>query len=315
MIRFGMIGTGKISEEFIKGMKKVKDANISSIYSRTEERGHEFAQKFSIPHVFTSLEDMADSKAIDAVYIASPNEAHRSQVIFFLKKGIPVLCEKPLVTSLKDFDEILKTAKENNTLFMEAMKTTLMPNFQVIKDNIKRIAPIRNFFGNFSQYSSRYDLLKEGERTQIFDPTHGGSSLDIGIYPLEFTLALFGNPQSFLGNTLKLDHGVDLSGNILLNYEGMMVSLLHSKIFNSFIPSEIHGENGSIVIGKLSTLQGITLYHRDGTSEGIDVFQEPESMKYEIEEFISLIQNKKKESSINTHELSRKALEILTSLR
>lgn len=315
MVRFGVIGTSKITEEFIKSCEKIDTCTITSLLSRTRKKGEEFASRHGIEKVFTTLEEMAENNSIDAVYIASPNFAHAEQAVFFLKRGIPVLCEKPLATSLEDFDKMVKAAKDNQTLLMEAMKSTLVPNFNIIKENLYKIEPVRGFFGNFSQYSSRYDLLKSGERTNIFNEFHGGSVLDIGIYPLEFALAMFGFPKNFSGSSLKLNYSVDISGNIILNYKDMVATLIHSKSFNSYIPSEIQGEKGTIVIHKLSTVEKVSIHYNDGSVENISISQDKDSMVYEIHEFLSLMERGEIESKINTHELSRKALEIMLAVR
>lgn len=86
MVNIGIIGTNFITDRLIEGAKEVKDAKISAVYSRTEERAKEYANKYEIEHTFTNLEEMAKSNLIDAVYIASPNALHASQAILFLNR-------------------------------------------------------------------------------------------------------------------------------------------------------------------------------------------------------------------------------------
>ena len=71
-IRFGVVGTNNITDWVIAGARQDERFELTAVCSRTQERAEEFAAKHGIPHTFTSLEDMAKSPLIDAVYIATP---------------------------------------------------------------------------------------------------------------------------------------------------------------------------------------------------------------------------------------------------
>ena len=205
MINIGVIGTNFITDRLIEGAREVSDANIEAVYSRTEERAKEFAEKHNIKYTFTSLEEMAKSDLIDAVYIASPNSLHASQTILFLKNKKHVLCEKAFASNTKEVDEMIKAAKENNVVLMEAMKTTLLPNFKVIKDNIHKIGKVRKYFASFCQYSSRYDKYKAGEVLNAFkNELSNGAIMDIGVYCIAPMVNLFGKPNTIKANGIML---------------------------------------------------------------------------------------------------------------
>lgn len=77
MIRFATVGTNWITERFLEAASAIDDFQLTAVYSRTEERAAEFAGKHGAAHYFTSLKEMAESKAYDAVYLASPNAFHK----------------------------------------------------------------------------------------------------------------------------------------------------------------------------------------------------------------------------------------------
>ena len=81
MIRFAVIGTNWITEEFIHAARETGEFDLTAVYSRTEEKAAEFAEKFEVSHIYTSLETLAQSKEFDAVYIASPNSLHATHAI------------------------------------------------------------------------------------------------------------------------------------------------------------------------------------------------------------------------------------------
>ncbi|GAB6086436.1 Gfo/Idh/MocA family protein [Alkaliphilus crotonatoxidans] len=316
MIRFGVIGTNKISDEFIKSAGVFKEFVLNAVYSRTEERAREFAGKYSVENIFTDLEAMAKSDLIDAVYIASPNSLHAEQSILFLNNKKHVLCEKAVASNTKELNEMLEAARKNNVLLMEAMKSIFMPNFESIRENLYKIGKVRRYFGSYCQYSSRYDLYKSGKTPNTFNPQFSnGSLMDIGIYCLYPAIYLFGKPNMIQANGVMLKSGVDGEGSISLKYEDMDAVMMHSKITNSSLPSEIQGEKGNIIIDKIHTPENVKIIYRDGTEEEISVPQSQAPMSYEIKEFLQLIKERKLESTINTHELTMTVMQVLETAR
>lgn len=312
MVRFGFIGTGKISDKFADALKKTEGCMITSIYSRTYEKGKEFAEKHGIENIFTSLDEMLESGVVDAVYIASPNGAHASQAVKVMEHKKHVLCEKSIAASVEELDKMIETAKENNVLLMEAMRPTLNPNFKIIKDNLYKIGTVRGIKAEYCQYSSRYDNLKNGELTNIFDPKLAGGALyDIGVYPLYVVTAMFGRPEEYFGMNYAVSSGADGLGNIILKYPDKIASVFYSKITESQNPSEIQGELGSILIDKISMMNKVKIVYRNGEEEEIGVVPAENDMIYEAQEFISLIEEGKTESSVNSLSVSRKVLEII----
>lgn len=316
MIRFGIIGTNWITERFIEAASKLDDFALTAVYSRTEEKAKEFAGKFNIQTIFTDLEEMAASNEIDAVYIASPNSLHAKQAIIMMQHGKHVLCEKPLASNTAEVEEMIRTAKENNVLLMEALKTTLQPNFTCIKEHLHKIGKVRRYFASYCQYSSRYDAYKEGKILNAFNPAFSnGSLMDIGIYCIYPLVVLFGEPQSVQAMGYMLESGVDGQGSVLLKYEEMDAVVMYSKITNSYIPSEIQGENGSIIIDKIHTPEKVEVRYRDGSVEDITQPQEQNTMYYEAKEFIELIKNGQLQSSVNSFEHSMITAKILEEAR
>ena len=315
-IRFGLIGTSKITEEFLKAGATVDEFKLIAVYSRKKETADEFSQKHGAQYTFTDLEEMAKSDLIDAVYIASPNAFHCTQTKIFLKNKKHVFCEKPIASNSNEVKEMIELAKKNNVLLMEGIKTTLLPNFQRIKDNIHKIGKIRRYFASYCQYSSRYDKLKEGIVLNAFKPElSNGAIMDIGIYCIYPMVCLFGEPKEININAQMLESGVDGQGTGMFKYDDMDGIVMYSKISNSYLPSEIQGEEGSIIIDNIHNMGNITINYRNGNREVISAEQEEESMSAELREFISLINNNMLESKINTHNNSLITSRIMEEMR
>ncbi|WP_138755801.1 Gfo/Idh/MocA family protein [Paenibacillus sinopodophylli] len=316
MIRFGIIGTNWITETFIEAAREVEDFALAAVYSRSAETADAFADKHQIAGRFTDITEMAASGKIDAVYIASPNSFHARHAIACMKQGIHVLCEKPIASNAYELRQMIAAAKENGVLLMEALKSTFLPGFQAIQENISKLGEVRRYFATYCQYSSRYDAYKSGTVLNAFNPSFSnGALMDLGIYCLYPLVALFGKPDVVKATGVMLESGVDGEGSIVLQYATMDAVIMYSKITHSSLPSEIQGESGSIVIDKISEPSRVQIVYRDGTSEDISRETSSKFMFYEAKAFIELVKASRTESNVNSFTNSLITLEIMDEAR
>jgi predicted dehydrogenase len=324
-VRFGVVGTNFITDWVIAGAREDERFCLSAVCSRTRERGEEFAAKHSIEHVFTSLEEMAASDKVDAIYIASPNYMHAEQSILCMNHGKHVLCEKPMASNAREARAMVEAAQRNGVTLMEAMKSTLSPSFRAVRENIGRVGTLRRYFASFCQYSSRYDKFKEGTVLNAFRPElSNGAMMDIGVYTIYPMVVLFGRPQSISAQGVVLSSGADGQGAVNMQYEGMNATILYSKIANSHLPAEIEGEDGNILIDRIQTPTDVRFYPRQAPASGQEKRTEGENLSvednhneyyHEIREFIDLVQDGRIESEINSHAASITTLEIIDEVR
>jgi predicted dehydrogenase len=316
MIRFGVIGTNWITDRLLTAAKEHQEFKLTAVYSRTEEKAKEFAEKHGASLIYTNIEEFAKSEEIDAVYIASPNSLHSEQAIQLMNNGKHILCEKPIASNVKELEEMIEAATRNQVLLMEAMKTTLLPNFKSIQENLHKIGKIRRYVASFCKYSSRYDAYKQGTILNAFNPTFSnGSLMDLGVYCIYPMVVLFGKPKTIKAEAIMLESGVDGAGSVLMEYEEMEAIISHSKITDSYLPSEIQGENGTILLDKISEPERVEIRYKDGTVENIGQSNEHSPMFYEVKEFIDLIKNGQYESSINSYNHSRITTGIIEEAR
>ena len=326
-VRFGIVGTNFITDWVLEGARQDPRFEATAVYSRTRERGEEFAARQGIGHVFTSLEEMASSDEIDAVYIASPNFLHAAQSILCMSHGKHVLCEKPLASNAAEAKAMIETARRHNVTLMEAMKPTMTPQFRALKDNLGRIGEIRRYFASYCQYSSRYDRFKAGELPNAFNPElSNGAIMDIGVYTIYPMVALFGRPDRVTASGIVLRSGADGQGAATFDYgDRMQATVLYSKIADSRLRSEIQGEEGLISMDTINRMGEITLTPRTanlgggkteaGVTENISATPDMNEYYYEVAEFISLVLEGRRESSINSWSTSLTTIELLDEIR
>lgn len=319
MIRFAVVGTNWITKSFIDAAHESGKLKLTAIYSRTLENAKALGQDYPVQHYFDSLESLAAADEIDAVYIASPNSLHCEQALLFLSHRKHVICEKPLASNQQEVESMIRCATENQVVLFEAFKTAYLPNFLHLKSTLSRMGTLRKAILNYCQYSSRYQRYLNGENPNTFNPAYSnGSIMDIGYYCLASSVALFGEPDSVIASATLLASGVDAQGTVLLTYSNhrygdFEVVINHSKVSDSWLPSEIQGEDGTLQIDKLSECQGLNYTPRGGQALDLTQPQHINSMLYEAETFATLV-----DSQFYGHpglEVSRITAKLLTEIR
>lgn len=296
MLRYGTIGTGWIAAKFIESANTVEGLRFTAAYSRSLAKARGFAGQNGCSQVFDSLEEMAASPLLDAVYIASPNALHYEQSLLFLRHGKHVLCEKPVASSPERVQALLDTARENGVVFAEAIMNTRVPQFELLRSALPRLGRLSLARLSFCQLSSKYPLLRrydagEGELPNIFNPAlETGAAMDIGVYCVYPALALFGGGPEISARAVRHKNGIDLCGTAVLGYEDLQVELSYSKIADGRAPSEIQGDQGTLLIERISQLGKLEFVDRDGARELIfELAPEELPMRYEAERFLSYV--------------------------
>ena len=296
-MKIATIGTSWITESFIESSKYIDDVYIYAVYSRSEEKAKAFAEKNGVDKYYFSLDEMLCDKNIDAVYIASPNSKHFEQSKMCLLAGKHVICEKPMVVTSNELEELYSIADSKNLILLEAMKSMHSDGLDVIKNALADIGEIRTAQIDFSQHSSKYGAYKRGENPNIFNPSMcTGALMDLGVYCVYFALEIFGEPEKVVSHSDFLESGADCTGTLIFVYDDKTVTITYSKTANGFLGSRILGENGAITINSVSKLTGIKRYYNDGTTEELyPVIDENIVMSKEIEAFMDFVNGKNKD--------------------
>ena len=337
--RFGIVGTGRISDWVLKGAVLDPRFEAAAVCSRSQESGKAFAEANGIGKVYTDIDEMASDPDIDAIYIGTPNSTHHDIAIKCLKHRRHVLCEKPMASNAREVGEMVKTARENGVLLMEAMISTLCPNFVAARKCLAGMGTVLHYFASFCQYSSKYDLVKRiiagkdaSPVPSSFNPDRcGGALMDIGIYPIYPMVSLFGRPKGIkasvttceapVGNKWKR---IDLQGSVIFEYEGMSASVIYSKIADSRLCTEISCEGGIMSLDQIHICRHAEMTRRGAPTSGrasgpqaedISVPIDADEYLCEFREFIDVLESGRIESSVNSLETSLITAEILDEIR
>ena len=137
--------------------------------------------------------------------------------------------------------------------------------------------------------------------------------MDIGFYCLASAVALWGEPKQVQESASLLDSGVDAHGIAVLDYGDFSVTLQHSKVSDSTLPSVIQGEAGALVVEKISECQKVSFIPRGSKVQDLSQPQHINTMLYEAEEFARLVDNN--EVDHPALEVSRITAKVQTEIR
>ncbi|EOA90337.1 hypothetical protein ACJQWK_07340 [Exserohilum turcicum] len=321
MINLGIIGTNWITHSFVEAAHATGKYTLTAVYSRKEETAKEFASKYAGNQIttFTLLDALANSDKIDTIYIASPNILHYEQAKLFLGAGKNVILEKPSCSTVGELDDLFALAKEKNVILVEAFRHIQEANFKLLKHKMADLGPLYGASITFAQYSSRYEKVLQGEVPNIFNLEMGGGALvDLGVYCVAAAVDLFGAPIDSHYWPVKIATGADGGGRLILTYPTFTVHLCHSKIYNSDAPSEIYGENGTLIVPSITDIDKVTLWDpRNKTRQDVPGVKAPEKLNLidEAREFARCIEEKDTAALARLEKHSRDTLAVMQKVR
>lgn len=314
MIKFATIGTSAITERFIEAGCRHKEFKLEGVYSRNQEKAAIFGEKYGVKKYYHQLKEIAEDKSIDAVYIASPNSLHFQQADYLMRTGKHILCEKCLASNDREVTALFQTARENEVILLEAMRSIFDPGYESIKENLYKIGQVRKINFNFCQYSSRYNSFKQGNTPNIFNPAlSAGALMDIGIYLVQPLIGLFGSPEVINAMSLKLKNGIDGMGSVIAQYEDKLAHLDYSKITSSTLASQIQGENGEMIISEISNPRNVIIKYNNGKKEELEIDPCDNNMYYEVGYFMDMIVGKKSPKIYNN--ISKLSIKLMDQVR
>jgi predicted dehydrogenase len=313
-VRIGIVGTHFVSDWLAEAARQTGCCEAAAVYSRSGERGADFAQQCGLPRHFCDFGAFLKCDDIDAVYLASPNSLHYPQALAALDAGKHVLCEKPLAVTAAQGEAMIQRAKEVGLTLLEAIRPVHDPFLKVVAENLPRIGRVRHASFEFCQYSSRYGRFKAGEYVGIFDASLGNAAvMDLAVYCIHTCVALLGAPQCIHAGASFLPNGTEAAGTALLDYGGMQATLSWSKVTQSVFPSFIQGEEGTLAFDTLNQPSFVSLHHLDKRVEALPFVPVKNNMVFELEAFCRCIRGEETEDRFNAQSIE--VLKIMDEIR
>lgn len=276
-IRWGVIGAGGIAlrRTIPECLEMLSDVEFTSVMCKTAQSAAEVAAKFNVPH-HTTDEDELLAQDLDAVYIASPQDAHCRQVIKAANAGRHILCEKPIAISLREVDQMEEAVSAAGVKFMPGfcMRNNV---YNVKARELVQSGALGQIVMGRAQLTCWYPPIP-GAWRQDASISHGGALIDMGTHCLDMLEWIMGAEitevtgfQDLMTHeypttvedastiVVKLDNGAH---GIVDNYFNLPDAAAQNAL-------EIHGTKGSVI--------GQGTIGQDPTGRMFSILQEQET--------------------------------------
>jgi D-apiose dehydrogenase len=253
-LRFAMFGTGFWSFYQLAGWMETGDVECVALYNRTKSKAEKLAAQFNIPAVYDSPEALLDGEKLDFVDICTNVETHYPLTRLAAERGLPVVCQKPMATTLAECEALVGTCKAANVpLYINENWRWQYPIRQLKKalntGNIGRPFRARiDYRTNFPVFDNQ-PFLKEIEQFIL---------TDIGSHILDTARFLFGDASMLYCQTTRVHRdikGEDVATVMMTMGDGVTVVCdmsyasrrEHDRFPETYV--EIEGDRGFLELG------------------------------------------------------------------
>lgn len=293
VVKIGMIGLGRIAERFVVEASCVNGLEISAVFDLDDKCTSDFATRNDILNVSETVEELLAT--VDAVYIATPHLSHYAYIKKALSSGKHVLCETPMVLRGNEARELFSLAAQKEVILLEANKTAYCPAFNHLMVMVKS-----GIIGEVVDVEASLSKVWGDKSLREFDPLQaGGSMFELGSYPLLPIIKLLGcNIQDIHFFSRMLD-GIDVYTKGIIRYSQAICSFklgLGVKTEGNLI---ISGTKGYAYVPAPWWKTDYFELRYEDQNENKKFFYKWDGagLRYEIQEFLSCIFNKRLHTS------------------
>ncbi|HEY8718005.1 Gfo/Idh/MocA family oxidoreductase [Pengzhenrongella sp.] len=255
-LRLGVLGAARILPgAVLSPAADVPDVVVTAIAARDRERATALAAEHGIDRVHDDYDALLADPEIDAVYVPTPASLHGRWIRRAIEAGKHVLVEKPFTANGDEAAEIASIAATSGLVVMEAMHSQHHPSWAQIRALLDEGA-----IGDPVSVEATFLVdIRDRDDIRWREELGGGALMDLGVYPLRFVQAMFGNPEVRSATALE-ENGVDASMSVRLELPGGLEGTVRASMVHP------EPEARARVVGTRGTLIAVWPYipHRGG---------------------------------------------------
>ena len=204
-LKYACIGAGGIAnKKHLNEYSKLENVEILAICDTNIKAAEALAEKYSIPNIFHSYEDMFKSIPLDLISVCAPNYLHTPITVAALNHGINVHCEKPLSLSSTEVQRIIEAKNQSNKKVMVALNNRFTAESQFVKNYADQ-----GGFGEIYRikcgWIRRNGIPGRGSWFTNKKLSGGGSLIDLGVHYLDLAMYFMNYPKvsTVMGSTFS----------------------------------------------------------------------------------------------------------------
>jgi len=271
-IRIGLIGCGAISTMHMEGYKAIQGVRLISVADIDAKKASVLADKYKTGW-YTDYDKMLEKERLDGISICTPPFLHKEIAVAAAKRGINVLCEKPLASNLEDAKEIIEVTSRNNVCLMVGFRHRFIAQNVIMKEMISK-----GKLGRLLMYRNRFSYVINRENSWASDKkkSGGGALIDHNIHSADLFRWLVGEVKAVSAqvNTLVQNVPVEENGIILLRSKEDLIGVIEGSWTTpgNINVIEVYGSEGA----------GIFRYDETFKSGSLQVFEKVKNRWSEI---------------------------------
>ena len=283
--RMGVIGSGRIANRFVPETKVVNGAQVVAVLNPDKEEAEAFAKKYDI-EAYTFFDTFIEK--VDVVYIASPHLTHYEYIKKSLLAGKHVLCEIPFTLKKDEAIELYQLAEEKNLVLMEASKTAYCPAFGLIVTLIKS-----GIIGDVVDVKASLSKMVEPPTRELDANQAGGAMTEHAPLTVMAIIKLLGLDWRDVDFHTKRENGVDIYTKGVINYQHATSSFTLGIGVKTEGNLVISGTKGYVYVPAPWWLTSYFEVRYEDQTKNKKYFYsyDGEGLRYEIQEFFSMIVN------------------------
>lgn len=283
--KIGIIGSGRIANRFVPETKVVNGADVVAVLNPNTAEVESFAKTHGI-EAYTDFD--AFKEKVDVVYIASPHLTHYDYIKRSLLAGKHVLCEIPFTLKKDEAIELYRLAEEKDLVLMEASKTAYCPAFGHIVTLIKS-----GIIGEVVDVKASLSKMVEPPTRELEAEQAGGAMTEHSPLTLMVIIKLLGLDWTDVDFHTKRDNGVDIYTKGVMNYPHATSSFTLGIGVKTEGNLVISGTKGYVYVPAPWWLTSYFEVRYEDQTKNKKYFYsyDGEGLRYEIQEFLSMIVN------------------------
>lgn len=214
-MRFGVLGTGRITRRMVAEIQSTPGADVAVIASRDADRARWSGGQFGIARWVEGYENVLADPHVDAVYVALPPSLHARWCLAAAAAGKHVLCEKPLAI---DGDEAVQIHDALTAAGLRWLDATAWLHHERTADMLARLAA--GELGTLKHVSaavSFFEPFQDRDHRRDAD-LGGGCLLDLGWYAAGCAVAAAGKPQTVLARC-RSEKGIIVRADAIVTFD------------------------------------------------------------------------------------------------
>ena len=293
----GIIGTGRIARRFVPESEVVNGIKVTSVLNPDTREAESFKQRFNLEHSHIDFDEFISG--VDAVYIASPHLTHYDYAKRALLAGKHVLCEIPFVLKGSEARELYALAEQRGLVLLEASKTAHCPGFRHLLTLVKS-----GVIGDVVDVKASLSKMVTAPTRELDASQAGGSMTEHGPLTLMAIIKLLGREITDVNFHSRMEDGVDVFTKGVINFHHATASITLGIGVKTEGNLVVSGTKGYVYVPAPWWLTDYFEVRYEDQTKNKKYFYsyDGDGLRYEIQEFISMIVNNR----ISSYRLRRR---------